>query len=87
MTNIEFDQNEIKLILETLLYSASVDVCANWYKEDLYKMIELAQKIRSKNSNIPLEDVYLIESNKIEYHDYITNDICESFPDLKIIKN
>jgi hypothetical protein len=50
-------------------------------------MIELAQKIRSKNSNIPLEDVYLIESNKIEYHDYITNDICESFPDLKIIKN
>lgn len=77
-------KNDLKLIVESLLYSASVDICANWYKEDVYKMVELAKKIRMADQ-IPLENVYLIEDSQIEgYRDEVTENISNFFPELKI---
>lgn len=84
MENYFLSKNELKLIVETLLYSASVDVCANWYKEDVYSMIELAKKIRSKEK-FALENIYIFEDSPIEsYRDEVTENISNNFPELKI---
>ena len=79
-------KSDLKLILESLLYSASVDVCSNWYKEDVSNMIEIAKKIRN-NSQIPLEDIYLFDDCELNgYRDDITETIFENFPEIKFYK-
>lgn len=84
MVNDIFSENDLKLIVESLLYSASVDICANWYKEDVYNMVELAKKIRM-SVQVPLENVYLIEDSQVEgYRDEVTETISNFFPELKI---
>jgi hypothetical protein len=84
MVNNFLTKNDLKLIIETLLYSASVDVCANWYKEDIYNMVDIAKKIRS-NDQFPLENVYLIDESPVEgFRDEITEEISKSFPDIQI---
>ena len=77
-------KNDLKLIVESLLYSASVDICSNWYKEDVYNMIELAKKIRMTDQ-VPLENVYLVEASQTEgFRDENTENISKFFPELKI---
>jgi hypothetical protein len=83
MENYFLSKEDLKLIVETLLYSASVDVCANWYKEDVSSMVELAKKIRSKEK-VALENIYLFEKSQIGlYRDEVTENILNNFPELK----
>jgi len=39
---------EIRIIIEALLFSSSADIIADWNEEDASKMIDLAVKIKRK---------------------------------------
>ena len=84
-------KKEVAIILESLLFSSSTDVCADWYKENVLLAFEVAQKIRKCFPEIILENIYLYESKDTEFHDQHSNDIKKFFPeitkDLKIEKH
>jgi hypothetical protein len=71
--------NQIKLIIEALLYAGSVDVNSAWYKKDIEQIVDLAINLRKLASNIPLKEIYAFEE---EYLDSTTNKILDYFPEL-----
>lgn len=79
---LSLDKEELKTILESLLFSSSVDVCASWYKEDNEKMFELIQKIRNTFPEVSIENIY-ISNFEEEFCDEISNDILKLFPEIE----
>lgn len=79
-------KDDLKTILESLLFSSSVDVCASFYKEESLNMFELAKKIRSMFPEVILEDVSItpiLDENCTEvYHDEHTEEILKFFPEI-----
>lgn len=84
MVNLSLSNEEIQIILESLLFSSSADVCADWYKNDIDAMLDLAKKLRFKHQDIPTENVYIITTEKNNFCDEITKDIINVFPELEI---
>jgi hypothetical protein len=88
MNNITYNLNslskeDLSTILETLLFSSSVDIVANWYKEDNTKMLDVAKKIRTNHPDVLLENVYLYESKDVDYNDEQTEEIIKMFPEIR----
>jgi hypothetical protein len=90
MNNVSFNLNsltkeEVTTILESLLFSSSVDVCASWYKEDSLNMFNLAKKIRNYYPEVLIDNVYIIEDkqNNFEPNDKHTKKIVKIFPEIK----
>ena len=79
-------RDEIKTILESLLFASSVDVCASFYKEESLRMFELAKKIREAFPDILLEEVSITPvedaSGNEVYHDEHTSEIVQNFPEV-----
>lgn len=75
-------KKEIAVILESLLFASSTDVCAEWYKENVLLAFEVAQKIRKWYPKIVLENVYLYENKNSELHDEHSKEIKEYFPEI-----
>jgi DNA-binding XRE family transcriptional regulator len=78
-------KDELENILESLLFASSVDVCADWFKENSLKSLEIAKKIRKLFPEVTLENVYIYEKNeeKHEYNDEHSKEIIEFFPEIK----
>jgi hypothetical protein len=88
MNNETFNLNslskeELSTILESLLFSSSVDICANWYKENSINMMEVAKKIRKMYPQILIENVYVYESKDVEHNDEHTDEIVNMFPEIR----
>ena len=75
-------KKEVAIILESLLFSSSTDVCADWYKENVLLAFEVAQKIRKWFPDIVLENVYLYEGKETEFHDEHSKEIKQFFPEI-----
>jgi hypothetical protein len=86
--NISFTEEEIQTILECLLFSSSVDVCASWYQEDVDKMLKLTEKIRHKFQSIPIENVYLSHFSDDDnlFVDKHSSRILSNFPEMNHIQ-
>jgi uncharacterized protein YacL (UPF0231 family) len=86
--SLSLTKDEIKLILESLLFSSSVDVCASWYQEDIKDMLNLAEKIRHKISNVSLENVYMTHFSEDDdlFMDKHSQTIIKNFPELERIE-
>jgi hypothetical protein len=75
-------KKEIAVILESLLFASSTDVCAEWYKENVLLAFEVAQKIRKSFPKVILENVYLYENKNSELHDEHSKEIKQYFPEI-----
>lgn len=79
-------KDEVKTLLESLLFSSSVDVCASFYKQETLNMFELAKKIRIMFPEIILDDINIVafKNNKDEdiFHDEHTQEIVKFFPEI-----
>jgi hypothetical protein len=79
-------KEEVKTILESLLFSSSVDVCASFYKEESLNTFELAKKIRIMFPEIILDNINVTkisdEKNDMVYHDEHTSEIVKYFPEI-----
>lgn len=82
---VSFTKEEIKTILECLLFSSSVDVCASWYKEDTDKMLSLAEKIRLNNPKVLLENIYISRFSEDDemFSDKYSEKIITLFPEIE----
>jgi len=77
-------KSEVKNILESLLFAASVDVCADWFKENSIEALNIAKKIRLMFPDVTLENVYVYDSDeKDKFNDEHTNEIIKFFPEIK----
>jgi hypothetical protein len=68
-------EEDIKLILESLLFSSSVDVCSYWDKNDMYKIIDLALKIRTTYPDVVTENVILHGYDDDNFFDQHSNEL------------
>jgi hypothetical protein len=75
-------KDEVSIILESLLFSSSTDVCADWYKENSILAYKVAEKIRKWFPQITLKNIYLYEDDKSSFHDQHSTDIKEIFPEI-----
>jgi hypothetical protein len=89
MTNVTYSINsltkeELTNILEALLFASSVDVCADWFKQDCLLSLELAKKIRKTFPEVTLENIYIYENDKdkTEFNDEHSNEIKDYFPEI-----
>jgi hypothetical protein len=78
--DLSLSKREKQLILESLLYCASLDLDHTQYKDDLEEMKHLAVRIRLANQNIPLDNVRV--SKKDVYMSPLTQDILDYFPEI-----
>lgn len=86
MIELTLSEEEVKIVLESLLFASSVDVCANWYKDDIDSMIDLSKKIRLQHPKIPTESIYVTRVNEYGFDETQTDEIVSYFPELEINK-
>jgi hypothetical protein len=77
---LNLNQEEIQLILESLLFSSSVDVNADWFLSDHEELLEIAKKVREKYPKIQLKNVYIL--GDAQKHDEHSEEIVEIFPEV-----
>ena len=82
MINLSLTEEELKTILESLLFSSSVDICADWYKEDIDLMLDILKKLRMDNQTVPVENVYVSDNDDNQYSDEHIDIILKYFPEL-----
>jgi hypothetical protein len=74
---ISLSKKELNLIIETLLFSSSVNIGAEWVSEDYDTMVELAQKFENSIEKSDLKNItFFVEEN---YNDNWTVKILNTF--------
>lgn len=79
-------KDELKLILESLLYASSVDVTGNYDYSYSKKFYNIASNIRNKHPNVITENIEVFKNENIPFSDKITSDIIKTFPET-IVEN
>ncbi len=65
---VNLTSDELRVLIESLVFSACTDICAKWDIDDSQNMLELAQKLRSNlDKDISLDNIYI--SNSAYYED------------------
>lgn len=80
--NLNLNKEELRLVLESLLYSSSVDVTGQFNIGYCKEFFKLAAKIRSLNTDVLLENLELIHPEEIPFEDEHSNDIFKLFPEI-----
>lgn len=78
--DVNLSSREIQLILESLLYCASIDLNHTLYHEDLIDVSGLAIKLRLAHLDIPIVNVFL-SGEDIASSGY-TQELLKYFPEL-----
>ena len=74
---ISLSKKELSLIIETLLFSSSVNIGAEWREEDYDTMVDLALKLENDVHNTDLKNItFFVEEN---YSDNWTVKILNKF--------
>lgn len=87
MKSIQFTADEKKLLVECLLFSSMIDICAEWTPKQNQDMIDLAKKIN--DSNVRLDSIYIFDKCKFD-NPKIVAEVVKEFPNLphtSIIEN
>jgi len=75
--NLSLTEQQVNLIIESLLFSSSVNIGAEWDEADLTSMIDTAKELKKVSSNIELDKlVFYKEEN---YEDKWTKDLLKFF--------
>jgi hypothetical protein len=73
-----FTKDELNLITESLLFSSSVNICADWDENSITSMLELAKKIKKHTkTDTDLKNIYFLEEEN--YEEKWTGDIIKNF--------
>jgi hypothetical protein len=88
MTNVTYNINslspeELKIILESLLFSSSASVCSDWYKENTNISFDIAKKIRQMFPEIIVDNVYIHENKNKPVLDEYSDELIKYFPEIE----
>lgn len=74
---LSLTEQQVNLIIESLLFSSSVNIGAEWDETDLSSMLDTAKELKKISSNIELDKlVFYKEEN---YEDKWTKDLFKCF--------
>jgi hypothetical protein len=80
--NQTLTDRENNLIIESLLFSSSVNVGGYWQEEDITDIVEIAKKLRRENTKLKNIVFYESEEDRLKgYEDQWAGDIKKSFGD------
>lgn len=79
MKGTQFTVEEKQLIVEALLFSSTVDICAEWTPKQNALMIDLAKRLNE--TEVKLNTIYLFEGGVFD-DDEIANRLIKEFPNL-----
>lgn len=82
--NISLSKDELSIILESLLYSSTVDIVGNFDISYSKKFFEIAKKIRTEHTNVLVENLEIVKNNDVDFEDEHTKEIVKLFPDINI---
>jgi hypothetical protein len=87
--NLSLTEKEFSLILESLLFSSSVDANADWDYDDTIEIKNLALKFRVENPSIPTNRINVLKkiNEKTEYNDLHTEELVKYFPEIVLEEN
>ena len=75
--NLSLTEQQVNLIIESLLFSSSVNIGAEWNETDLTSMIDTAKELKKASSKIELDK--LIFYKEENYEDKWTKDLLKTF--------
>jgi hypothetical protein len=83
---LNLTKEEYSFILESLLFSCSVDANADWDYDDTMKIKDLLIKMRLNQPDIPTNRINVNSQiqEKYEYHDLHTKELVDYFPEIKL---
>ncbi len=81
MKGFQFTAEEKQLIVESLLFSASCDVCSDHTNKHREQMVKLAEKINDTNQK--LYNIYIYETDLLD-DKKITEKIIKNFSNLPL---
>jgi hypothetical protein len=73
-------EEQYRLILESILFSASTSVNARWYMDAETTLMDIGLSLRKKNPNVLTKNVYILKDE--EYHDVFSKKIIDFFPEI-----
>lgn len=76
---LNLTEQQLKVVLESLLFHSSVDVNSRWCKDECETGIDLAQNLRKTYPSILTENLYVFKDTI--YHDSTTEKIVDLFPE------
>lgn len=75
--NLSLTEQQVNLIIESLLFSSSVNIGAEWDETDFTSMIDTAKALKKATSKVDLDKlVFYKEEN---YEDKWTKDLLKTF--------
>jgi hypothetical protein len=85
MVELKVSEKDAQFLTESLLFAAGCDVCADWDKDDIESIFELAYKLKKQNPKVSIKNVYihnpyLVEDEK--FIDVMTPKIVSTFPEI-----
>jgi uncharacterized protein YpuA (DUF1002 family) len=75
--NLTLTEQQVNLIIESLLFSSSVNIGAEWNETDLTSMIDTAKSLKEVSSNIELDKLVFYKEDN--YEDKWTKDLLKYF--------
>jgi hypothetical protein len=73
-------EDQLRLVVEALLFSASTSVNARWYSEEDESLMKLALDLRKKYPEVLMKNIFILKEK--EYHDQFAGDIVDYFPEI-----
>jgi len=73
-------EEQLRLIIEALLFSASTTVNARWYSEEDEALKNMALNLRKEFPEVLTKNISIIEEE--EYYDEFAPEIIDLFPEL-----
>ena len=73
-------EDQLRLVIESLLFSASTSVNARWYSEEDESLMSMALDLRKKYPEVLMKNVFVLEEK--EYHDEFSEKVVEYFPEI-----
>jgi len=87
--NFSLTQEEFSLMMESLLFSCSVDANADWDYDDTMKIKDMLLRLRIENPSIPTNRINVLSKidEKFEYNDIHTEELVKFFPEIALKEN
>lgn len=73
-------EEQYRLIMESVLFSASTSINARWYMDNEEELMKIGLNLRKNNPNVLTENIFFIKEEK--YHDSFTKKIVDYFPEI-----
>ena len=73
-------EEQLRLIIEALLFSASTTVNARWYSEEDETLKNMALNLRKEFPEVLMKNIFILKEK--EYHDQFAENIVDYFPEI-----